>query len=175
MDTTPAAESRPQSTGTPLDPKEVLENILNGLGLETKVEQSDLDGNLLLHITTPEPGRLIGRHGQTLSQLQFLVNRILFRHDPNAPRVTIDCEGYRDQQNNDLLNKCAEAANRVRRWGDEVIIGPFTTIERRVISEHFARDVEVEAMSEPGDEAGRKKMAIRIRQTPLIAPGQTKP
>jgi len=159
----------PVRSTTPRDPQDVLQQILTGLGLDAKITYEPPR----LMINTADPGRLIGKHGQTLSQLQFLVNRILFRHDPNAPRVTIDCEGYRDQQNNDLLNKCAEAANRVRRWGDEVIIGPFTTIDRRVIHDHFARDVEVEAISEPGDEAARKKIAIRIRQTPLTAPGQS--
>jgi len=61
--------------------------MLDGLGLHTKVEGLTMDGSTLLHIATAEPGRLIGKHGQTLSQLQFLVNRILQRASAEAPRL----------------------------------------------------------------------------------------
>jgi predicted RNA-binding protein Jag len=54
-----------------------------------------------------------------------------------------------------------------------VHIGPFAAFERRVIHQHFASDPEIEAISEEGDEAGRKKMTVRVRQTPITAPGQT--
>lgn len=168
---TPAASS---PAATPVNPREVLQKILDGLGLETKIEELSQDGTLLLHITTNEPGRLIGKHGQTLGHLQFLVNRILQRRDPSAPRIIVDCENYRERANDELLTKAIEAANRVRRWGDPVHIGPFSAFERRIIHQHFANDYELEAVSEDGDEAGRKRMTIRIRQTPLIAPGQTK-
>jgi len=164
-----------QSPATLADPRVVLQKLLDGLGLETKVEQYTMDGTPLLHITTAEPGRLIGKHGQTLGHLQFLVNRILQRHDKDAPRVIVDCERYRERANDDLIHKALEAADRVRRWGDPVHIGPFSAFERRVIHQHFAHDYELEAISEEGDEAGRKKMTIRVRQTPLTAPGQTQP
>ena len=165
----------PSAAATPADPCEVLQKVLNGLGLEAKVEQHIVDGAPLLRIATPEPGRLIGKHGQSLGHLQFLVNRILQRHDPSAPRVIVDCEGYRERANDELVRRALEAADRVRRWGDPVHIGPFSAFERRVIHQHFANDYELEAISEEGDEAGRKRMTIRIRQTPLTAPGQTKP
>jgi spoIIIJ-associated protein len=163
----------PPPVARPADPREVLETILHGLGLQTKVEQLTMDGAPLLHIATAEPGRLIGKHGQTLGHLQFLVNRILQRRDPSAPKVIVDCERYRERANDELVKKALEAAESVRRWGDPVHIGPFAAFDRRIIHQHFARDYEIEAISEEGDEAGRKKMTIRVRQTPLTAPGQT--
>ncbi len=163
MDTTTTTESTPQPASTPLDPKEVLENILNGLGLDTKVEQDTLDGAILLHISTPEPGRLIGRHGQTLSQLQFLVNRILLRASADAPRVTIDCEHYRTKQRDDVLQKVLEAADKVRRWGEPLHIGPYSAFDRRVIHQHFASDPEIEAVSESEEGPGMKRMTIRLK------------
>jgi spoIIIJ-associated protein len=172
METT-TVPAQPPAT-TPRDPQEVLQQILTGLGIEAKIEASTTPAGLRFLITTAEPGRLIGRRGQTLSQLQFLVNRILFRHDPKAPRVIIDCEGYRDRQNDELIHKCNEAANRVRRWGDPVQIGPFGPAERRAVHEHFATDVEIEAVSDAGDDTGKKTMTLRIRQTPLTAPGQSR-
>jgi spoIIIJ-associated protein len=163
----------PPTAAKPVNPREVLQNILNGLGLQTKVEQHTIDGAPLLHIATADPGRLIGKHGQTLGHLQFLVNRIVQRHDAAAPKVIVDCERYRERANDELVKKALEAAEKVRRWGDAVHIGPFAAFERRVIHQHFARDYEIEAISEDGDEAGRKKMTIRVRQSPITAPGQT--
>lgn len=166
---TPAA---PPRATTPVDPREVLQKILDGLGLETKIEPQSLDGTPLLHIATAEPGRIIGKHGQSLGHLQFLVNRIIQRHDATAPKVIVDCEHYRERANDSLIQKAIEAADKVRRWGEAVHIGPFSAFDRRVIHQHFARDYELEAISEDGDETGHKKMTIRVRQTPLLAPGQ---
>ena len=153
---------------TPLpDSRQILQTMLDGLGLHTKVEQFTMDGSTLLHIATAEPGRLIGKHGQTLSQLQFLLNRILQRMNPDAPRVTVDCERYRERQRDDILKKVVEAADKVRRWGDPVKIGPFSAFDRRVIHLHMEKDRELEAVSEgDGDEGGMKKMLIRVREKP---------
>jgi spoIIIJ-associated protein len=162
----PASPSAP-----PLDPREVLQKILDGLGLQTKVEVFTMDNSTLLHIATVEPGRLIGKHGQTLSQLQFLVNRILQRGNPDAPRVIVDCERYRERQRDDILKKVVDAADRVRRWGEAVKIGPFNAFDRRVIHLHMEKDRELEAVSEgEGDEAGMKRMIIRVRQSPSTPP-----
>lgn len=154
---------------TPLNPKEVVETILTTLAIPGAVEQTVIDGAPFLRITTTDPGRLIGKRGQTLYQLQFLVNRILQRHDLKAPRVTIDCENYRDQQNDDLLREVTDAADKVRRWGEAVILGPFSATDRRLIQEQFRNDRELEAISEPGDETGKKKILIRVRQAARAA------
>ncbi len=122
--TTPPASSVP--VGPALDPREALQKMLDGLDLHTKVEVVNIDGSTLLHIATVEPSRLIGKHGQTLSQLQFLLNRILQRGNPDAPRVIVDCERYRERQRDDILKKVLEAADRVRRWGDAVTSGRST-------------------------------------------------
>jgi len=168
---TPAAStsSSPASPSVPAgpapEPRVVLQTMLDGLGLQTKVEVFTMDGSTLLHIATAEPGRLIGKHGQTLSQLQFLLNRVLQRASPDAPRVTVDCERYRERQRDDILKKVLEAADRVRRWGEAVKIGPFNAFDRRVIHLHMEKDRELEAVSEgEGDEAGMKKMVIRVRE-----------
>ena len=162
---TSAASSIP--SGPLPDPRAALQTMLDGLGLQTKVEAFTMDGSTLLHIATVEPGRLIGKHGQTLSQLQFLLNRILQRMSPDAPRVIVDCERYRERQRDDILRKVADAADRVRRWGDSVKIGPFNAFDRRVIHLHMEKDRELEAVSEgEGDEAGMKRMIIRVREKP---------
>ena len=165
METETAA--KPTSSAPLPDSHKILQEMLDGLGLQTKVEQFTMDGSTLLHIATAEPGRLIGKHGQTLSHLQFLLNRILQRAHPDAPRVTVDCERYRERQRDDILKRVVEAADKVRRWGDPVKIGPFSAFDRRVIHLHMEKDRELEAISEgEGDEGGMKKMLIRGREKP---------
>jgi spoIIIJ-associated protein len=161
----PAATTSSTGPVQPLDPREILQKMLDGLGLQTKVEQFTLDGAPLLHIATADPARIIGKHGQTLSQLQFLLNRIQQRRDKDAPRVIVDCERYRERANDDLIRRAMSAADRVRRWGDEVHIGPYGAFDRRVIHRHFQNDRELEAVSEGEEDGGRKKMTIRVRRS----------
>ena len=154
----------------PLDPKDTLQKMLDGLDLEASIEQTTQDDSILLHIRTAEAGRLIGKQGQTLSQLQFLLNRILQRSDPASPRVIVDCENYHQRQHEELLQRVSEAADKVRRWGEPLHFGPFNAFDRRIIHQHFANDSEIEAISE-GEELGvqghgHKRMTIRIKQTP---------
>ena len=162
---TPAA-AVPPSAAPALDPREALQKMLDGLGLQTKVEKFTMDGVPLLHIATADPGRLIGKHGQTLNDLQFLLNRILQRGHPDAPRVIVDCERYRERQRDDIIKKAVDAADKVRRWGEAVEIGPFSAFDRRVIHLHVQRDAELEAISEGEEGTGMKKMIIRIREKP---------
>ncbi len=158
-------EAAPAKPAAPLDPKAALQTMLDGLGLETKVEMSTQDDAPLLNISTADPGRLIGRGGQTLDQLQFLLNRILQRADLSAPRVIVDCEQYREREREDIVHKALAAVDKVRRWGDSVTIGPFSPYERRIIHRHIERDTDLEAVSEPGEnESGLKKMVIRVKK-----------
>ena len=157
------------STVSPTDAQEVLQKMLDSLGLKTKVELFHMDDAPMLHIATVDPGRLIGKHGQTLQHLQFLVNRILQRMDPNAPRVVVDCERYRERQRDDLIRTALEAADKVRRWGEPVHIGPFGAFDRRIIHHHIQNDPELEAISEGEEEGGRKKMLIRVKPKPQAA------
>lgn len=148
---------------TPLDPKEALQKMLDGLGLQTKVDQFTQDDASLLHIATADPGRLIGRNGQTLDQLQFLLNRMIQRANPDAPRVIVDCERYRERERDELIKKALDAVDRVRRWGDAVTVGPYSPFERRIIHRHIEREPELEAVSEGEENGGCKRMVIRVK------------
>ena len=53
------------------------------------LETREDNGGSVLEVETDDPGRLIGRQGQTLSELQYITNRLLFRVDPSVPKVTV--------------------------------------------------------------------------------------
>src|SRR5258707_108822 len=102
----------------PVQPKVTLETILQLLGFTATVEEHPLEDGFLLDVKTEESGRLIGRQGQTLSDLQYITNRLLFQQDPACPKVMVDVGGYRSQTREALVKKAKEAAEKVRRWGD---------------------------------------------------------
>src|SRR6185369_4742621 len=113
--------------------KATLEKLLQLLGFPATVEEHSLEDGILLDVKNDDPGRLIGRQGQTLSDLQYIVNRLLFQADDQAPKVTVDVGGYRAQEKQKLLKKAQEAAEKVRRWGDVVELEPLNAFDRRIV------------------------------------------
>src|ERR1700679_714419 len=104
----------------PAQAKSILEEILKTLGFEATVDEHTLDDGVFLDVKTDDSGRLIGRQGQTLSDLLYITNRMLFQKDQNAPKVLIDVAGYRAKARDALVQKAQAAAEKVRRWGDVV-------------------------------------------------------
>src|SRR5277367_1838817 len=100
----------------PAQPKATLEQILKLLGFDATVEEHPLDDGTLLEVKTEDSGRLIGRQGQTLSDLQYITNRLLFQQDQSSPKVMVDVGGYRAQMRDALVKKAKDAADKVRRW-----------------------------------------------------------
>jgi len=142
-------------------PKEILEQLLNNLGFQAAVEEHHLEDGLLLDVKTEDSGRLIGRQGQTLSDLQYLVNRLLFQQDPAMPKITVDVGGYRAQARDALVRKAKQAAEKVRRWGDVVELEPMNAFDRRIVHNALKDDPAVETHSV--EVAGTDKKAILLR------------
>lgn len=145
----------------PAQPKEILEKTLELLGFTATVEEHKLEEGLLLDVKTEDSGRLIGRQGQTLSDLQYLVNRLLFQRDQAAPKVTLDVGGYRFQTREALVKKARDAAEKVRRWGDVVELEPMNAFDRRIVHQALKEDPDIETHSVEVD--GTDKKAILLR------------
>jgi spoIIIJ-associated protein len=145
----------------PAQPKAILEELLKLMGFEATVEEHSLDDGLLLDVKTEDSGRLIGRQGQTLSDLQYLTNRMLFQQDPNTPKVMIDVGGYRAQAREALVQKAQAAAEKVRRWGDIVELEPMSAFDRRVIYSALKDDPGIEAVSVEVEGTAKKAILLR--------------
>jgi len=148
----------------PAQPKEILEKILGTLGFEASVHELTVDGDLTLDVKTEEPGRLIGRQGQTLADLQYLVNRIVFQQDPGSPKVMLDVGGYRSQAREALIKKAQEAAEKVRRWGDAVELEPMGSYDRRIVHHALREDPDVETQSVEVDGTEKKALILRPKK-----------
>ena len=147
----------------PAQSKETLEKILASLGFPATVEEHQLEEGVLLDVKTDDAGRLIGRQGQTLSDLQYITNRILFQQDANTPKIMVDVGGYRAQARETLVKKARDAAEKVRRWGDAVELEPMTAFDRRVVHHALKDDPDVETHSVEVDGTDKKAILLRPR------------
>ena len=143
------------------EPKVILEKILELLGFGVTVEEHRMDDGILLDVKTEDSGRLIGRQGQTLSDLQYITNRLLFQQDPSAPKIMVDVSGYRAQAREALVKKAKDAAEKVRRWGDVVELEPLSAFDRRIVHQALKDDPDIETHSVEVE--GTEKKAILLR------------
>ena len=148
----------------PAQPKEIVEKILGTLGFPAAVAEQKFGGDLLLDVKTEESGRLIGRQGQTLADLQYIVNRILFQQDQSAPKVMLDVGGYRSQAREALVQKAKEAAEKVRRWGDAVELEPLNAFDRRIVHQALRDDPDIETHSVEVDGTDKKVLLLRPKR-----------
>src|SRR2546426_11474427 len=148
----------------PAEPKATLEKILKLLGFSATVEEHTMEDGILLDVKTDDSGRLIGRQGQTLSDLQYLTNRLLFQQDTASPKVMLDVSGYRAQAREALVKKAKEAAEKVRRWGDIVEMEPMNAFDRRVVHNALKDDPSVETHSVEVEGTTRKAILLRPKR-----------
>ena len=145
----------------PAPSKATLERLLELLGFPATVEEHSMEEGILLDVKTDDPGRLIGRQGQTLADLQYITNRLLFQQDQNAPKVMVDVGGYRTQAREALVKKAKDAADKVRRWGDVVELEPLSAFDRRIVHQALRDDPDIETHSVEVE--GTDKKAILLR------------
>ena len=98
-----------------MTPKDLLDTMLGYLGFVVDIEETTNEGgNATLQIYTEESRRLVGRNGETLEAIQFLLNRLLQAKDKDAEKVIVDCEHYRSMREDRIVQRVRELADRVR-------------------------------------------------------------
>lgn len=147
------------------DPNTTLKELLHHLGFEVAIEEHKLDDQVMLDIKCDDPGRLIGRQGQTLGDLQYLLNRILFRGDDRTPKIMLDVGGYRTQAREQLIKRAKEAAEKVRRWGDIIELEPMNAFDRRIVHQALKDDPDIETHSVEVEGSEKKVILLRPRRS----------
>jgi spoIIIJ-associated protein len=147
-----------------MTPKELLDTILGFLGFVVQIEESQNEaGSLVLQIYTEESGRLIGRDGETLEAITFLLNRLIQSKDKEAQKVIVDCEHYRSMREDKIVQRVRELAERVRASGRSLQLEPMNSYERRLVHNAFKDDPDVATWS-PSDSARIKQITLVKRQ-----------
>ncbi|MBM3463550.1 MAG: KH domain-containing protein [Armatimonadetes bacterium] len=136
-------------------PADILEDILDLMHLQASVEEDEIDSQLYLNIVGPDLGILIGKHGQTLEALQFILNLIVNHNQEERVRVIVDVGGYRERRERTLKELAQRMARRALDEGCNVTLEPMMANERRLIHLALADDPRVETFSQ-GEEPMRK-------------------
>ena len=138
--------------------------LLQLLGVPAVITEQTIEDGLQLDVQTEEASRLIGPQGQTLADLQYVLNRIVFQQEPTAPKVTVDVGGYRAQAREALVQKAKDAAEKVRRWGDVVEMEPLSAFDRRVVHHALRDDPTVETHSVEVEGTNKKVILLRPKR-----------
>lgn len=134
--------------------RELLEEIVDSMGLDVDVEIEQSDGVLTGSIEGEDVGLFIGRRGQTIDAVQHLAQRIVFRGGAPDARVVIDADGYRERRAEALRSSASDAAEEALRSGEAVELDPMPASERRIVHEYLRERGGVETHSE-GEEPER--------------------
>ncbi len=130
--------------------RKILDTMLGYLGFTVQIEEAGGPDGPTLQILTEDAEALIGRRGERLEDIQYLVNRILMRHMKDAPRIRVDIEYYRSMREDKLVERVKHLADRVRATGQSVTINPLNSYYRRIVHNVFASDPDVMSVSQDG-------------------------
>ncbi len=117
--------------------EEMLAQLLDHMDINAEVDcrggTGEDESPILLEVTGDDLGILIGRRGETLSSLQFLLNLMVGKQLNSWVRIAVDVEGYRARREESLRNLASRVADRVRRTGQTVALEPMPANERRIV------------------------------------------
>lgn len=142
---------------------EFLQVLFDKMRLNPEISVKEEEGNILVNLQGEDLGILIGRRGETLDSLQFLVNLFVNKSSENYKKVIIDIEDYRKKRENTLYSLAEKLSNKVKRTGRKISLEPMSPQERRIIHMALQENKSVNTYSE-GEEPFRK-VVIDLKKT----------
>jgi spoIIIJ-associated protein len=133
----------------------LVSRILGALGVEGRIDVHEDDDSITVTCGGADVAILIGRHGQTIDAVQYLLNAVSHRlYGDERKDVTVDAAGYRERRRSTLESLAVRVAQQVRTSGDRVELDPMTAVERKVVHLKLKEIDGVETTSE-GTEPNR--------------------
>jgi len=152
--------------------KEIVKELLGHMGVTAEVMAVDnpstvpLDGEepptIFIDIVGRDLGNLIGRRGDHLSHIQYLVNMLVNRRLGDYTRVIIDVEGYRSRREESLVGLAERVARQVARSQRPIVLEPMPPNERRII--HLALRSNPEVATQSSGEGNQRRITVEPRQ-----------
>ena len=139
-------------------------DVMNAMGMDDVKVTSvvDEEGALSINMEGSNMGILIGKRGQTLDSLQYLINRVANKMQDGYVRVKLDTEDYRRRRKETLENLAKNIASKVKRTRKTVSLEPMNPYERRIIHSALQSDPAVSTHSE-GEEPYRRVVVTLVR------------
>ncbi len=144
--------------------KDFLKEVFNAMNLTVVVDVKfdEVNNNMDIDLSGDDMGVLIGKRGQTLDSLQYLVSLVVNKDVENYIRVKVDTENYRQRRKETLENLAKNIAYKVKRTKRPVSLEPMNPYERRIIHSALQNDKYVTTHSE-GDEPFRHVVVVLRR------------
>ena len=144
---------------------EVLESLISMMGVDAtltlkQMYNESLDGPVF-EIEGDDAGLLIGRKGETLNTIQFMVKYIVSHKLGDRVNVMIDVEGYQDRRHQSLANMARRVADRVSDTGRSIALEPMPPNERRII--HLALSDHPHVMTESDGVGDSRQIVIYLK------------
>ncbi len=142
------------------DVRLLLSRFTDALGVDARIDLHEDDETVTATLVAADAGLLIGRHGQTIDAVQYLLNAISHRRGEEPRReVVVDAAGYRERRRATLESMALRTAEQVRATGAAVELEPMTAVERKVVHLVLKEHAGVETRSE-GTEPNRYVIVV---------------
>lgn len=135
--------------------RELLTNLFRAMELPVEIALEQRNNELFVNIEGKDVGILIGRRGETLDALQYLLSLYVNKHQERRCKVILDVEGYRQRREETLQRLALRLADKAKQRGRNVVLEPMTSHERRIIHTALQGRDDIYTYSE-GDEPYRK-------------------
>lgn len=143
--------------------KNFLKQMIEDMGIDCDIE-SRTEGNMIkFNIMCSEEsdiGIIIGKRGETLDSLQYIVNLVTNRNADTYIRVILDCNQYRSKRERSLQKLARRLADKVIQTGRDIKLEPMNPYERRIIHTYLQNDEKVNTFSQ-GNEPNRRVIIKR--------------
>jgi len=133
----------------------LLKEIFRTMDLDVKINAEENEKTIMIDLEGPDLGLLIGRRGETLDALQYLVNLSVNKNQEIRKKIIIDIEGYRDRREKTLQKLAEKLAEKARERGRNVVLEPMSAQERRIIHTALQGRDDIYTFSE-GEDPYRK-------------------
>jgi len=134
--------------------KDFLREMFIAMGIIVNIETELKEKQLLINLSGDDMGVLIGKRGQTLDSIQYLVNLVVNKGNAPYLSITIDTENYRQRRKDTLESLAYNLAKKVKQTGKKVVLEPMNPYERRIIHSSLQNNKYVTTYSE-GEEPYR--------------------
>jgi spoIIIJ-associated protein len=149
--------------------EQVTAELLRLMGLRATIGRYEMPNSMdpegpivsVVDIQGDDLGVLIGRRGETLESLQYIVNLIVAKRLGKRVTVEVDVEGYRQRRVTNLQSLAKRMADRVRETGRSVALEPMNPKERRIV--HLALQEDPDVVTESAGEGEGRKVVIHPR------------
>ena len=135
--------------------RDLLERITSGIGVRCRIEIEEDEDVLTASCSGSNLGLLIGKHGQTIDAIQYIVNAIVWRARPDDRKdVVVDAAGYRERRRAALESLAVRSAEEAMATHSPIELEPMTAVERKTVHLRLKEFDGVETGSE-GTEPNR--------------------